>query len=553
MPLVLSLTGVLLLGLSVSLHADSPTPPKVEYKLTDGEMDTIAQSVVLLLKTRNTGEFVTNLAVKAGDWKSIITTNLSQEDTDRINNFSKGESYNARRLEAEANAFLLLADSLHIKFSEGDIAFKVDAPEHSEKIYLSEVSNEKLALPYFTKLDIVLKPSGAASLTNSGDFIVTVRGLEKFPTGWRISQGLQWTSVPKNLVDAKTLHQMAILKKIAAHQPVTSEDDPTLMKFGESLVQFVRNQDTNYFKKEFLFDSETIWTILQKSGQSGPSRKELNEEVDKQVQERINNAGKLVEFMKVSDIDLKTADIKITSASLNQCQAQGGAGTADNLIGTQFILTLDIRSDAKSKNGTSLSGPYVLSVNQMMKFDQNWKLAGDIQWKNTPHGVVDAEMVKKMEFENYVAKYRALPMGTPAPEIHFTTIVGDKPMKLSDFKGKVVILDFWATWCGPCQGPMAELQKIRTNHADWQDKVVIIPVSIDDTMDTVRKHLDQHGWTNTFNVWAGEGGWRSEPAKTFRVTGVPTSYVIDSKGVITYSGHPFPSNIIQAVDLSLKK
>jgi thiol-disulfide isomerase/thioredoxin len=126
-------------------------------------------------------------------------------------------------------------------------------------------------------------------------------------------------------------------------------------------------------------------------------------------------------------------------------------------------------------------------------------------------------------------------------------------MKLSDLKGKVLILDFWATWCGPCQAPMAELQKIRNDHADWQDKVVIIPISIDDDMDTVRKHVDQHGWTNTFNVWAGEGGWRSEPAKSFRVTSVPTSYVIDSEGVITFSGHPQKESIIQAVDRSLKK
>jgi hypothetical protein len=47
------------------------------------------------------------------------------------------------------------------------------------------------------------------------------------------------------------------------------------------------------------------------------------------------------------------------------------------------------------------------------------------------------------------------------------------------------------------------------DHPDWQDKVAIVPLSIDDTMQIVRAHVDKRGWTNTFNVWVDEGGWRS--------------------------------------------
>jgi len=64
------------------------------------------------------------------------------------------------------------------------------------------------------------------------------------------------------------------------------------------------------------------------------------------------------------------------------------------------------------------------------------------------------------------------------------------------------------------------------------------PWRIDDTIEVVRKHVDQRGWTNTFNVWAGDGGWHAAPPTTFHVTGVPTTYIIDQQGKIVIAGHP---------------
>jgi cytochrome oxidase Cu insertion factor (SCO1/SenC/PrrC family) len=99
---------------------------------------------------------------------------------------------------------------------------------------------------------------------------------------------------------------------------------------------------------------------------------------------------------------------------------------------------------------------------------------------------------------------------------------------------------------------MADLQKMRLDHANWRDRVAIVPLSIDDTIETVRKHVDQHGWTNTFNVWAGEGGWQSAPAKAFRVTAVPTIYVIDAQGKIVAAGDFSVMNATDIVDDLLK-
>jgi hypothetical protein len=67
----------------------------------------------------------------------------------------------------------------------------------------------------------------------------------------------------------------------------------------------------------------------------------------------------------------------------------------------------------------------------------------------------------------------------------------------------------------------------RQTHPSWQNRVAIVPLSIDDTLKIVRDHVDKRGWTNTFNVWAEDGGWHSKPATAFRVHVVPTTYIID--------------------------
>ena len=100
---------------------------------------------------------------------------------------------------------------------------------------------------------------------------------------------------------------------------------------------------------------------------------------------------------------------------------------------------------------------------------------------------------------------------------------------------------------------MAELQKIRADRPDWGDQVAIVPLSIDDTIQIVRAHVQKRGWTNTFNVWAGDGGWVSPPAKAFRVTGVPTTYIIDARGKIIGAGHPASLPVTETVDGLLKR
>lgn len=124
-----------------------------------------------------------------------------------------------------------------------------------------------------------------------------------------------------------------------------------------------------------------------------------------------------------------------------------------------------------------------------------------------------------------------LAQGTPAPDVRWVRLEGGKSERLRDLAGQVVVLEFWATWCGPCQEQMATLQTFLKKYPGWSAKVALVTASVDENPDAARSHLARKGWNTTHNAWV-----EPEAIKAFHVNALPTTYVISRKGMVVHAG-----------------
>ncbi len=178
----------------------------------------------------------------------------------------------------------------------------------------------------------------------------------------------------------------------------------------------------------------------------------------------------------------------------------------------------------------------------------------DPKWNGKP---MDAETIdnirKKYEHPKSLAELASarldelhnLAIGSPAPEIVGVDFDGN-PLKLSDHRGKVVLLVFWGTWCGPC---MQEVPHEREQAERLKDQpFIILGVDCDEDPETARKVMKSEGitWPNWHDGAPGDG-----PIQTlYHVDSYPTTLLIDAQGLIRHKGLRSP-HLGEAVDALL--
>jgi thiol-disulfide isomerase/thioredoxin len=132
---------------------------------------------------------------------------------------------------------------------------------------------------------------------------------------------------------------------------------------------------------------------------------------------------------------------------------------------------------------------------------------------------------------NLLGKGEAIKVGSPAPPLAYSRLDSDDKHQLADLKGKVVVLTFWASWCGPCKKVVDELFELPSKNPAWGDRVVMLALSVDEDKEAARKVLLERGWEK------GRVGWCGPDAlKIFDIRALPATFVSDSDGKVVALG-----------------
>jgi len=121
-------------------------------------------------------------------------------------------------------------------------------------------------------------------------------------------------------------------------------------------------------------------------------------------------------------------------------------------------------------------------------------------------------------------------IGSPAPEISAAAVTGEGPTSLKDASGRVVVLDFWATFCEPCKKSFPKYQELMDQ---FGGDLVVIAVSVDDPEDTKEDQIKEFvkGTGVKFGItWDKE----KKSVTQYKPPKMPTSYIIDKAGVVQH-------------------
>ena len=136
-------------------------------------------------------------------------------------------------------------------------------------------------------------------------------------------------------------------------------------------------------------------------------------------------------------------------------------------------------------------------------------------------------MIMVMALALCTVSAQGVTVGKKFPSFTGKDAISGKSIDLEDFRGKVVLVDFWATWCGPCVGEIPNVKSVHDAFGD--ERFVVISISLDSDKAKCKSFIKDRGM-DWYHIVDG-GGWKTRLAKKYGINSIPKMYLIDHNGV----------------------